>query len=87
MLDAAFAVHTELGPGLLECTSVACLKYGLKKRGLQIRKQVSVPVVYDGQKLVDVGYRMVLLLSRELMLEVKSLEAIAPVTELSCCPI
>ena len=79
VLEAAFAVHTELGPGLLESTYVACLKYELEKHGLEVREQVPVPVVYDGHKLVDVGYRMDLLVSRELVLEVKSLETIAPV--------
>jgi len=79
VLDAAFAVHTELGPGLLESTYVACLKYELEKRDLEVMTEVPVPVVYDGHKLVDVGYRMDLLVSRELVIEVKSIEAIGPV--------
>ena len=79
VLDAAFAVHTEFGPGLLESTYVACLKYEQEKRGLEVMTEVPVPVVYDGHKLVDVGYRMDLLVSRELVIEVKSIEAIGPV--------
>ena len=78
-LDAAFAVHTELGPGLLESTYIACLKYELEKRGLEVRAEVPVPVVYDGHRLVDIGYPIDLLVEGELVIEVKALEAIAPV--------
>ena len=78
-LDAAFAVHTELGPGLLESSYTACLKYELEKRGLRVQSEAPVPVVYDGQRLVDVGYRIDLLVGGELVIEVKALEAIAPV--------
>jgi GxxExxY protein len=81
VLDAAYAAHTALGPGLLESTYSACLKYELEKRGLTVRAEVPVPIVYDGQKLVDVGYRIDLLVSNELVIEVKALEAIAPVHE------
>ena len=79
VLDGAFAVHNELGAGLLESTYQACLVYELQKRGMTVREQVPVPVVYDGHKLVDVGYRMDLLVEGELVLEIKALEAIAPV--------
>jgi PD-(D/E)XK nuclease superfamily len=58
ILDAAFAVHTELGPGLLESTYKACLAYELTKRGIRALLEVPVPLVYDGQKLSDVGYRI-----------------------------
>jgi GxxExxY protein len=44
-LDAAYAVHTELGPGLLESTDVACPKYELEKRGMPVMAEVPVPVV------------------------------------------
>lgn len=87
VLDAAFAVHTELGPGLLESTSVACLKYELEKRGLAVMTEVPVPVVHDGHKLVDVGYRINLLVASELVVEVKSIEAIGPFIEPSYFPI
>jgi GxxExxY protein len=61
VVEAALAVHTALGPGLLESSYTACLKYELEKRGLQVECEVPVPVVYDGRKLVDVGYRIDLL--------------------------
>ena len=79
VLDAAFAVHTQLGPGLLESSYTACLKYELEKRGLEVRAEVPVPVVYDGQKVVDVGYRIDLLVAGELVIEIKAIEVIAPV--------
>ncbi len=79
VIGAALIVHSALGPGLLESTYVACLKYELEKCGLIVRAEVPVPIVYDGQKLMDVGYRIDLLVNGELVIEVKALEAIAPV--------
>ena len=79
VLDAAFRVHSELGPGLLESAYVACLAYELRKVGLQVRTEVAVPVVYDGVKLADVGYRIDLLVEDEIVVEVKSVESLAPV--------
>ncbi len=78
-LEAAFAVHTALGPGLLESAYKACLVYELKKRGLSVRVEVPVPLVYDDQKLADTGYRIDLLVEDAVVLEIKSLESIAPV--------
>lgn len=79
ILGAAFKVHTELSPGLLESTYQACLVYELVKAGLQVEAQVPLPVVYDGQKLLDVGYRLDILVENEVVIELKSIEAIAPV--------
>ncbi len=78
-LDAAFAVHSELGPGLLESSYCACLKAELEQRGLRVQAEVPVPVVYKGEQLADVGYRIDLLVSGELVIEVKAIEAVAPV--------
>ncbi len=78
-LDAAFRVHTELGPGLLESAYQACLVYELHKAGLEVATEVAVPVVYDGVQLTDVGYRIDVLVARELVVEVKSIEVVAPV--------
>jgi GxxExxY protein len=79
VLDAAFRVHTELGPGLLESASTSCLVYEISKSGLALATEVAVPIVYNGVKLTDVGYRMDILVVGEVVVEVKSLEAIAPV--------
>jgi len=57
VIDAAFAVRTQLGPGLLESSYTACMKFELEKQGLRVEAEVPVPLVYDGQKLNDVGRR------------------------------
>ena len=79
VLDAAFAVHSALGPGLLESAYKACLLYELKQRGIQVQTEVPVPLIYDGQKLADTGYRIDLLVAGQIVLEIKALETIAPV--------
>jgi GxxExxY protein len=78
-LNAAFRVHSTFGPGLLESAYAACLVYELKKSGLDVKTEVPVPVVYDQVKLCDVGFRIDILVANELVIEVKALEAIAPV--------
>jgi GxxExxY protein len=78
-LDAAFHVHSTVGPGLLESAYTACLVYELRKAGLSISTEVPVPIVYDGVKLTDVGYRIDILVEKELVIEVKCMETIAPV--------
>lgn len=78
VLDAAFAVHTALGPGLLESTYCACLLYELRKRGMAVQSEVPLPVVYDNVKLVNVGYRVDFLVEGELILEIKSMDGITP---------
>ena len=79
VLDAAFRVHTTLGLGLLENAYTSCLVYELRRAGLDAKTEVPVPVVYEGVKLADVGYRIDILVENELVIEMKSLEAVAPV--------
>jgi GxxExxY protein len=71
-------VHSELGPGLLESTYTACLQHELRKAGFKSDAQVGLPVVYDGVKL-DLGYRIDLLVEDLVIVELKSVDAIAPV--------
>ena len=78
IITAAMRVHTELGPGLLESTYTACLQYELRKMGLRALVQVGLPVVYDGVKL-DLGYRIDLLVEDLVIVELKSVDAIAPI--------
>jgi GxxExxY protein len=78
VITAAMRVHSELGPGLLESTYTACLQHELKKAGLKSDAQVGLPVVYDGVKL-DLGYRIDLLVEDLVIVELKSVDAIAPV--------
>ncbi len=71
-------VHTELGPGLLESTYQACLQHELAKAGLRSDAQVALPVIYEGVKL-EVGYRVDLLVEDLVVVELKSVDAIAPI--------
>ncbi len=81
VLDAAFTVHTTLGPGLLESAYAACLLFELRRAGLRVETEVPVPIVYCEQKLAEVGYRMDFLVEGELIVELKAVEAIAPLHE------
>jgi len=72
-LDAAFKVHTKLGPGLLESAYRECLFYELKKIGLNVRKEVPLPLVYEDVRL-DVGYRVDLLIEDKFIVEIKSVD-------------
>ena len=78
VLDSAMRVHTALGPGLLESAYEACLAEELRLAGVRVETQLPVPVVYKGVKL-EVGYRIDLLVDNRLIVEVKSIDAIAPV--------
>jgi GxxExxY protein len=78
IVDAAFAVHTALGPGLLESVYEVCLAYELQKRGLTVRQQVVLPVHYDGVRL-DAGLRLDLLVNDTVIVEIKAVENLLPV--------
>jgi GxxExxY protein len=79
-IGAAIQVHRALGPGLLESAYVACLAYELGKRRLVVEQQKPVPLVYEEAKL-ECGYRMDLLVKRSVVVEVKSIDALAPIHE------
>jgi GxxExxY protein len=78
IVDAAMAVHSALGPGLLERPYQACLKHEPIARGLKCLPEVSRPVVYKGVE-IDIGYRLDLLVEDQVIVEVKSLYALAPI--------
>jgi len=78
VVDACFKVHETLGPGLLESAYEHCLAYELGRRGVGMRRQVALPLVYDAVKL-DAGYRIDLLVAEAIVVEVKSVEALAPI--------
>jgi len=80
ILDAAMKVHSVLGPGLLESAYEACLAQELRLRGLDVQTQVPLPVVYEGTKL-EVGYRVDILVEGVVVIEVKSVDGIAPIHE------
>jgi GxxExxY protein len=78
VVDAAIKVHNALAPGLLESTYEACLMYELNKRGFVTRNQVPLPVHYE-DVIIEVGYRIDLLVSESVILELKSVDEIAPI--------
>jgi len=78
IVDAAFHVHSALGPGLLETVYEVALEHELRKRGLAVTRQVPVSVVYDGIRFEE-GFRADLIVDDCVMVELKSLETIAPV--------
>ncbi len=80
IIAAAIEVHRHLGPGLLESAYEACLLYELHKRGLKAVSQVGLPVVYDEVK-IDVGYRIDVLVEDSVILELKSVDKLAPLHE------
>lgn len=78
IIGAALALHKNIGPGLLESTYENALAYDLREAGLEVRKQVPMPFVYKEIKM-DVGYRVDLLVESKVIVEVKSIEGLAPV--------
>lgn len=77
IVDGAFKVHKELGPGLLESVYETCLSRELVKRGLSNSRQVCLPIVYDGERL-DGGLRLDLLVEGEIVVEIKAVEKFSP---------
>jgi len=78
ILDAAFAVHTKLGLGLLESVYEVVLAYELQKRGLTAERQKAMPIVYDSIRF-DEAFRSDLVVDGKVIAELKSVEALLPV--------
>ena len=78
IIGAAIEVHKQLGPGLLESTYETCLTYELKQMGLDVKQQQALPVVYKEVKL-DAGYRIDLLVENKVIVEIKSVDALADI--------
>lgn len=76
-VDCGLRVHKESGAGLLESAYEACLAHSLSKAGLFVERQKVVPILFDGVA-VEAGFRADLLVEGRLLLELKSVEAIAP---------
>ena len=75
---AAFALHTELGPGLLESVYEIALAYELRKAGLAVSTQVPLPMVYAGVQM-EIGFRLDLVVEGKVVVEIKSVEALQEV--------
>jgi GxxExxY protein len=78
IIGCAIKVHKALGPGLLESAYQECLYFELRKEGLYVEKQKPLPLVYEDVKL-ECGYRIDLLVEREIVIEIKSVDALADI--------
>ena len=78
IIGAAIKVHSVVGPGLLESAYETCLLYELEKQHLPARRQVMIPIRYEGLT-IDNGYRVDLLIGERVVVELKAVEAILPV--------
>lgn len=78
VVDSAFHVHAELGPGLLESAYEHCLIHELTSRGVPVERQVQVPVHYKDTR-IDAGFRLDLLVAGRVIVEIKSVEKLMPI--------
>ncbi|NIO08658.1 MAG: GxxExxY protein [Deltaproteobacteria bacterium] len=76
VVDAAFEVHTKLGPGLFETVYEVALAHELKKRGLKVDRQVPIPVRYDGIQF-DEGFRADVIVEDKVIVELKAVHAVS----------
>jgi GxxExxY protein len=80
IVDSAFAVHTALGPGLLESAYEQCLAYELGFRQITIQRQVSAPLIYRNIR-IEAGFRMDMVAGGLVVVEVKAVEKTLPIHE------
>ena len=78
IVHSCFKIHSELGPGLLESVYEELLSYELKKQNFNFSRQQGIPVVYENVKL-DLGFRSDIIVENKVIVEIKSVELIAPV--------
>ncbi len=78
VVDAAYMVHTSLGPGLLESVYETVMDFELRRRKLRVQRQVVIPVVYEGVVLEE-GFRADLIVQNQVIVELKSVESVHPV--------
>lgn len=78
IVDAAYQVHKEFGPGLLESAYQQCHAYELRKRGQQVLTELKLPIIYDGQQFDD-GYRIDELVDNLVIVENKTVESVLPI--------
>jgi len=80
IVNSAYKVHKELGPGLLEKVYEICLEHEIRKAGLNVVRQLDIPIVYDGLRFNE-GLRLDLLVEDKVIIEVKAIETVNPVWE------
>jgi len=80
VVNAAYKIHKALGPGLLERVYEVCMEHELKKAGFDVKRQINIPIVYDGITF-DEGLRLDLLVNDSVIIELKAVELVNPVWE------
>ena len=78
IVNSAFQIHTQLGPGLLESVYEEIMYFELRKQNLKIERQKPIPVIWDHIKM-QLGFRADLIINDKVIIELKSVESIAPV--------
>jgi GxxExxY protein len=78
IVDTAFKIHFNLGPGLLESVYEEIMYFELQKQGLHVERQKGIPVIWDNLKM-ELGFRADLIVEKKVIIELKSVDAIAPV--------
>ena len=80
IVDAAIKIHRAFGPGLLESAYQKCLEHELIKRGLDVKCEVDLPIVYDGE-VINPGYRIDMLINGLVIIENKTVDQVLPIHE------
>ena len=78
IVNSAYKVHKELGPGLLEKVYEVCLAHEISKAGLDVKRQIDLPIIYDGIEFSE-GLRLDLLVENTVIIEIKAVKIINPV--------
>jgi GxxExxY protein len=80
VVNSAYKIHKELGPGLLEKVYEVCLAHEIKKEGIPVVRQLEIPITYDGITFEE-GLRLDLLVGDEVIVEIKAVDLVNPVWE------
>ena len=78
IISSAIEVHRNLGPGLLESTYEECMTFELQERGLTVKRQLELPILYKGNKL-EQNYKIDLLVNNQVIVELKSVNKVEPI--------
>ena len=78
VVDGTYTVHRKLGPGLLESVYSICLAHDLRKRGLNVEREVKLPIVYDGVRL-EAALRLDMVVESRIIIEAKAVESLIPI--------
>lgn len=78
VVDVAYQIHSRIGPGIFEVVYEVIMEHELKKRGLNVKRQVPIPITWDGLKFIE-GFKADVIVNDKIILELKSIEKLLPV--------